>query len=169
MRKTQDSFITSGSGRCRKLAKMTIVGIENYTKELDELAGECGKLFGQVVYYGAEVVADAVKESIHGLPIREKNSKTRPKGVTVVEKQGLLDSFGIAKMQKNGDKFDVRLGFDGYNEDDKPNSMIARSVESGTSWLVKTPFIQNTARKMKPKAQERMREVFDNGVQDIMK
>ena len=68
-----------------------------------------------------------------------------------------------------------KLGFDGYNDDKtddwprgKPNVMIARAIESGTSWSDKHPFFNKALQASRKRAEERMKEVMEREIQTAM-
>ena len=128
-------------------------GIDNFAQKLEELAGRTD-LCGKVLYSGAQVVADACRKRIEALPIQDdenrRGSAEHPlTGITKMQKKDLLKSFGIAPMQEKDGVYDVKAGFDGYGSRPTekypkgvPNAMLARSIESGTSFRRKTPFIR---------------------------
>lgn len=65
-------------------------GIDEYISQLQNLEFNTEDLIGRAIYKGADIVADAIKANIEGLP---------SSACTDVEKAGLLSGFGIAKMQ----------------------------------------------------------------------
>ena len=90
-------------------------------------------------------------------------------------KQGLLDGFGISKMEETDGYLHVKLGFDGYNsvKTDKypqgqPNQLVARGVESGASWIEKTPFVRPAVRRTQKSAVKAMQNIIDEETEKIM-
>ena len=92
---------------------------------------------------------------------------------------GLMDR--IKKVTGTNDAYDEAYdddyygGFDGYNEDvtkkwphGKPNSMIARSIEGGTSWKAKHPFIAPAVRSSRDAAEKAMAEEIEKSIQETM-
>ena len=155
------------------MAKIKVVGIDSFIKDINELAGDAEGICKMAVYDGAAVVADAVKANINALPTRV--NKFVPKGhqargATANEKAALISGFGISRMRANG-TIDVSIGFDGYMAGGtknypkgKPISMIARSIESGTSWLQKTPFVNRGVASSKGAAEAAMQKRFDEEI-----
>lgn len=106
-----------------------------------------------------------------------KAPKSAPAGVTKLEKEGLLEwakntGMGLAPMRKDKSFLNTKVGFAGYNKHvtpnypkGHPNVMIARSVESGTSFRQKTPFIAPTVRKYRNQAENLMAKEFDSIVE----
>lgn len=152
-------------------------GIEEYLKQLRQLSDKADDCIGKSVYEGAKVVADAVKREINSLPIdNDKKHKSKRTGVTSEQKQGLLDGFGIAKMQDEGGFKHVKLGFAGYNNkvtkkypNGQANLMIARTLESGNSFTVKNPFVTRAINSSKGQAERQMQQIFDDEIEKIMK
>lgn len=141
-------------------------GIDEYISQLRNLEFNTEDLIGRAIYKGADIVADAIKANIENLP---------SSACTDVEKAGLLNGFGIARMQDENGYFNVKAGFDGYNDDvtkkwphGKPNSMIARSIEGGTSWKAKHPFIAPAVRSSRDAAEKAMAEEIEKGINETM-
>lgn len=141
-------------------------GLEEYIAKLGNLEFKAEETVGRAIYKGADIIADAIKANIQGLP---------SSACTDVEKKGLLSGFGIAKKQNSGGLINVKVGFDGYNTDrtkkypnGKPNSMIARSIEGGTSWKPKHPFVAPAVRANTAAAEDAMRKELDKEIQSIM-
>lgn len=141
-------------------------GVDKYLSQLQNLEFQTDEMIGNAIYKGADIVADAIKANIQNLP---------SSACTETEKAGLLSGFGIAKMQDENGYFNVKAGFDGYNEDatkryprGKPNSMIARSIEGGTSWKPKHPFIGPAVRATKDQAEQAMAEEIEKQIKSTM-
>lgn len=152
------------------MAKMKFEGLAEYEAQLLKVQELSNTAIGEAIYHGAKEIADAVKQNINALPV---DNRTRVKeglinGVSDAQKQGLIESFGIAKLQNEGGYVHVKLGFDGYNSvttksfpNGQPNSMIARSVNSGTSFRRQIPFVDNAVSQHKAAAEQKMKEQFD--------
>ena len=155
------------------MAKYKVIGIDSAIKELEKLADDSSDIMKMCVYDGANVVADAVRKNIQGLPTRDAKGshKARQRGVTPEEKEGLLNGLGVARHRDANGVVDTVVGFDGYinNPTEKyPKghavSMVARSVEVGTSWLVKTPFIRPAINSSSNAAVAAMSKRFDEEI-----
>jgi HK97 gp10 family phage protein len=141
-------------------------GIDQYIEQLTNLEFTAHDAIGRAIYMGADVVADAIRANIQKLPATV---------VTNVQRQGLLGSLGIASMRQDGGEFNVKIGFDGYNAHvtkkypkGHPNSMIARAIESGTSFSPKHPFVDPAVRATKDKAEKAMAEELNKELQKRM-
>lgn len=161
------------------MARMTIQGFDEYALKLYGLFEKTQQVCGKAIYKAADIVADAVRENIEALPYT-RNQKGTPEnpidGVTLLQKQGLSEGFGIAALQYDGTFYNVKLGFDGYNNvetdqypNGQPNLLIARSVESGTSFRKKHPFVRPAVNATRRQAEQIMAEVVDEEIEKIMK
>lgn len=87
-----------------------------------------------------------------------------------------MDSFGVTKISMDQKGFyNRKIGFDGYNQvvtraypKGQPNQLIARVVESGSSYMDKMPFVRPAVRRTKNAAIERMQQVIDEEIGNIM-
>ncbi len=164
------------------MARWTFEGLDEYIIELNKLESNTDDIIGHAVYEGAGLVADAVRANIEALP-------TVPDGVgahaykagtgvplTVTTKQGLLDGFGISKIQRKNGYHHVKLGFDGYNKlktrkfpKGQPNVLIARSLEFGSSISRKHPFVKPAVAATKSACEQKMADVIDQEIEKLMK
>lgn len=162
------------------MAKITFPGLKDYELMLSRLEGATDDMIGRAVYAGAGIVADAVKAGINSLPIVTgygTDANPLPGGVTSAQKAGLLDGFGISPLQDDGSGYlNVKLGFDGYNRtltekypQGQPNQLVARGVESGTSWKQKKPFIRPATTRSRKTAENEMKRVIDEEISKIAK
>lgn len=159
------------------MAKMTIgKGMDEYLAKLGNLEFAAPGLVGQAIYAGAKVVADQVRAEIEALPTAESKRVATPRDPTQVEKDGLLDGLGVAKKKNDSGYINVKIGMDGYNTDKtkkypqgKPNAMIARSIESGSTVMKRNAFISRAVNKTKKEAEAAMQKVFEEGIEKIVK
>lgn len=162
------------------MAKITFPGLKDYELMLSRLEDATDDMIGRAVYAGAGIVADAVKAGINSLPIVTgygTDANPLPGGVTSAQKAGLLDGFGISPLQDDGSGYlNVKLGFDGYNRtltekypQGQPNQLVARGVESGTSWKQKKPFIRPATTRSRKTAENEMKRVIDEEISKIAK
>lgn len=161
------------------MATFQFGGIDNYIKQLNKLQQSTKDgVVGKTVYAGAEVVADSVRRAIQALPVGDG----RPQGgglvdtVTLPQKAGLLDGFGISRMKDDDGFVNVKLGFDGYNSTrtkkyprGQPNVLIARSVNSGTTFRKKTKFVDKAVNSAKKAAETAMDAACSREIEKNMK
>ena len=128
----------------------------------------------RVVRRGAAVIADALRVAINQLPTREKGDGSST-GITKKEREHLVKHFGVTPIRRDRDGFlHAKIGWDGYvGRPQKgfprgfPVPMMARAIESGTSWRDKIPFVRNAVKKYKPLAVEEMQKALDEETADI--
>ena len=140
------------------MARLRFRGLAEYERQLSQLQRGTDEIAGKAIYAGAEIVADAIKQNIQGLP-----SKT---GTT---RQGLLEGFGIAPLQDDSGYLNVKIGFDGYNAKGVPNALMARLFESGTSKVPKHPFVRPAINASKSRAEAEMARILDQEIEKITK
>ena len=156
---------------------MKIKGLREYENKLLKLENLTREILGEAIYEGAGLVADAVKSSIESIPIDERyvTGGATLYGITPEQKAGLRDGFGIARMRDDNGFLNVKLGFDGYNSQvttkypgGQPNSLIARSVNAGTSFRQRIPFIDNAVNQTKGAAEQKMTETAEKAIGKAM-
>ena len=161
------------------MAKITFPGLNDYELMISRLSKGVDDIAGKAIYAGAGIVADAIKENIKALPIVRGYGTEKdplPGGVTAPQKAGLIDGMGISPMQDDGGYLNVKIGFDGYNAtktekypQGQPNQLVARGVESGTSWKQKKPFIRPAINASKSRAEAEMARILDEEIEKITK
>ena len=162
------------------MAQIKFPGLAEYERKLSKLQRVVkDEVAANSIYSGADIASDEVRSAIEGLPIvTGYGTSEHPLagGVTSTQRQGLLDGFGIAPLRDDRGYLNVKLGFDGYNRTKteqfpggQPNQLIARGVESGTSWRQKHPFIRPAVNRSRKKAEAKMAEVLDQEIEKIMK
>lgn len=151
--------------------------LEEYLQELQKLEKNSPEIIGKAVYNMADIVADEVKKGIESLPavpdaegLKAYQAKESPP-LTYSQKKGLLDSFGITRMQEDDGYYHVKLGFDGYNNvktktypKGQPNVLIARVTESGSSIKEKHPFIRPAVRRARKRALLKAQEIIEEEI-----
>lgn len=161
------------------MATFQFGGIDNYIKQLNKLQQSTKDgVVGKTVYAGAAVVADSVRRAIQALPVGDGHAAQGElvDTVTLPQKEGLLDGFGISRMKDDDGFVNVKLGFDGYNStktekypNGQPNVLIARSVNSGTTFRKKTKFVDKAVDSAKKAAEAAMDAACSREIEKIMK
>lgn len=133
-------------------------------------------VIGRSIHPAAKYMANKIKESIGTIPVDDSRShKKRRQGLTTAQIEGLKESMGIARIRENVTGWNVKVGFDGYNTrltskkypKGQPNAMIARSINSGTSFMVKYPFMDNTVRANEQVTVEKIEEQFSKELEKV--
>ncbi|MBS6367025.1 MAG: hypothetical protein KH420_06710 [Clostridiales bacterium] len=160
------------------MAVIRFKGLEEYELKLSRLEKMTEELAGRAIYAGAGIVADEIRKGIESLPVVRgygTDSDPLPGGVTSSQKKGLQEGLGITPLEDKDGFYNVKIGFDGYNQtrtkehpQGQPNQLVARGVESGTSWKQKHPFVRPAVTRSKPIAEKKMQEVLDYEMKKIM-
>ena len=147
------------------MATFQFKGLEQYTQYLQRIEANTEEICGAAVYAMADVVTDEIRNNLEKLEtISSKEAiaawkEKRKVPLTKVQKKALEQSLGISPMQKENGFYNVKAGFDGYNTtktkkypNGQPNAMIARSVDSGSSFRQKNPFVRTAVKTAQKKA-----------------
>lgn len=156
------------------MATIKFKGLDEYVRKLESLSSYTDVLIGEAVYEGAEIVANETKDALQSLQVDNRQRVPQRTSINQKQKNGLIESFGIAKLRKDNNFFNVKTGFDGYNDIvtdrwplGQPNVMIARSLESGTSFMPKNPIISRATRRAKKKCEEAMQKSIERNIKKI--
>ena len=149
------------------MAKIQFKGINEYARAMQRVYVRSSDIIGKAIYEGAAVIADGVKDELRKLPVDESYGSPEKKvdGVTKRQKADLIDGY-----------LNVKLGFDGYGRTKTkkypkgvPNQLIARSVNTGTSFRKRNPFMDRAVRAKRKLAEKKMMETMDEGMKKEMK
>ena len=161
------------------MAKVTFKNGDDYLAKLSKLSLKAkADVIGPAVYSGADIVIEEVRKQLQAVPTDEKwgTQGSPANGPKKIQKKGLYDSLGIAPMRDDQGFMNVKIGFDGYNSvktkrwpNGQPNQMVARSVEAGTSYMQKHPFVKKAVAKVRNEALDAMKETADAEIEKIMK
>ena len=129
-----------------------------YALRLSTFGAKADEVAKKAIYAAAAIVADRIKSNLQGVISQEGTGE-------------LLDSLGVTPMQQDSvGNWNVKIGFDGYDENGVPNQLKARALESGTSrGERKHPFVEPAVRASKAPALAAMRAVIDEETQKLMK
>ena len=149
------------------MAKFTSKGLREYERYLENIGKSTPEIIGKGVYTMADVITNSIRAEIDSMPSETDRKglaayQKKPKEqapLTESQKKGLQEGLGIAKMQNDNGFLHVKVGFDGYNSiktkkypNGQPNAMIARALNSGTSFRPKTAFVDIAVRKARKQA-----------------
>ena len=151
-------------------------GMGELAQMLSKLGNQADEVAANSLYEGAGVVADAFKSATSG--IRTAPFKYTPPGKKRLpspeEKAALTGKIGIAHFVNNGDEVNTLIGISGsagyanVNGKSKAVRLIARSINSGTSFMQKQPVFRKAAStsagaaksKIVSKAEEMFNEII---------
>lgn len=152
-----------------------IDGMNELIKELDKLPEVAEKIAAEALYEGAGVMADAVSHAVNSIataPFKYATGgkKRRP---SPEEKAILVNAKkGVAKFKKNGVSIKTSVGMQnsGYadlNGKRKPIPLIANSINSGTSFMNKQPFLRKTFSQKKGAATAAIESGIKNRLNEL--
>lgn len=154
-------------------------GGTDFSALLENLSGDQAvTVMRAACYAGAAVLADALKAEIDNLPEQSgyMRKDQRRNVVGKHNKRMLKERLGISRIIAVGDKADVVVSFDGYN--DRPTKqypagvpipLLARSIESGSSVRQKNPFVRRTFNRARSKAQQTAVDAGQNKINELIK
>lgn len=165
------------------MAKIKFPNLSEYELKLSRLGSGSQEIVEKAIYVGAKIVADEVKRRIKALSSTTEILAMRayrlrkPTYITDTAKRGLVDSFGITPVKLDNDGYyNVKLGFDGYNAvktktfpNGQPNQRMARAVESGSTAMIKQPFIHPAVSASKQVAEKAMADAIDEEIERMIK
>ena len=164
------------------MAKFQMQGINQYLDQLRKLEKGTDTVCKAAIYAGAGVLADGIRQELKSdtLVISDKAAmaawnENKPTYISEKQRKGLLESLGVTPIRDTYGSFDAKIGFDGYNDikterwpNGQPNALIARACESGSSAMLKQPFIRPTEKRLKNAVYQAMDEAADKETQKII-
>lgn len=161
------------------MAKITFKDSEDYSLFLGRYREGVFRLgiTKKAVYAGAAIVADQIRANLEALP-EDKFRRLRPgekfSVVSAALKQELSKSFGLTKIKMDEAGFlHTKAGIEGYSrfdwhgDESMPLPMVARSIESGSSVRVKTPFVRPAVQATRKKAIAEMQKIIDEETESL--
>lgn len=173
--------------------QLKIDGMAEISRKLELLEEKAPAVAAQALYEGAAVMQQAILQEMNAIKTAEfKYAKSGTQRLPSPEEKAVLEQagVGVAKFDKNGAEIDTSVGFnvagyakvnfrhmrskartnykgDGTNV--KPVGVIANSINSGTSFMKKQPFVRKGMTKGAPKAMQVMQEKIEQAFEAITK
>ena len=130
--------------------KIQVTGFDELTRKFGKLPENAAKVAAEALYEGAGVVADKVSSAVQGIATEPfKYAKGGRKRKPSPEEKAIVAGakHGVAKFRKTGVSVQTSVGYQnaGYaslNGKTKPVPLIANSINSGTSFMQKQPFMR---------------------------
>lgn len=157
--------------------QLQIDGMAEISELLERMDSEATKVASKALYKGAGIMSEEIKKGAEGTktaPFKYASGGDR-RMPSPEEKEIVLQAgAGIAKFDKNGAEVDTSVGYkaSGYavlNGKTKPIPLIVNSINSGTSFMQKQPFIRKAARTGGTKAMEAMKQVIETEFEAMKK
>lgn len=161
------------------MAKIDFSGLDEYAEKLAALGAKMERdIIGKAVYEGAAIAHSELNSEISLLPTdNHYGTPSHPqRGPNSVQKAGLHRGLGISHMRNDDGFFNVKIGFDGYNDiktrrwpNGQPNVMIARAIVRGKSWLLPTKFVSKAVSRCEKKVRGVMQTTVEKEIYDFMR
>ena len=151
-------------------------GLDSLAQMLAEAANKAQDVASGALFDGAGIVADALNAGINS--IQTEPFKYAAKGETRLpspeEKAALDRKIGIARFRKNGGEVDTLIGLQnaGYANvagKQKAVAVIARSINSGTSFMKRQPVFRKGKNKAQGAAKDAMVAKAEKMLEEIIK
>ena len=155
--------------------EMKVDGMAEISELLGKMEDEAPKVAARALYEGAGIMADEIRKGADTIKTGQGSDRSEARYATPEEKEIVLKAAaGIAKFNKNGTEVDTSVGFRnaGYaqlNGKTVPVPLIVNSINSGTSFMHKQPFIRKAANKAAPKAMQAMRDSIEESFEKMKK
>lgn len=159
------------------MAKLVSVGFDDLIKEFNVIADHSGDIAAKMLYTGSGEMADSIKNSIEGLKTEEQR-KHVTSAVTPDEQDALAKGLSIKKFNrdKSRDYIQTSISFKGYTDKKTkayptgiPVILLARSIQSGTSFRKPNRYFTNTVNRNKKKVEETMKNVAESELRKLVK
>lgn len=159
------------------VASVSTKGLTETLKMLEKIEANTDEIIEEALAKGGGVVCDVMRSEVSSLITSDKYEGGDGKRYAKPEDvKGLLDALGYTPVQLNGSVFDIKCGWDGYNNNvtkkypkGHANQMIANAINKGTSFMIAQPFINKTSRKAKAEAINEIQRVIDSEIAKISK
>lgn len=151
--------------------QVKVSGLEEAMEMLKSLESRAEGMAQMALYKGAGELADGIRTVLGELESSKEVDHHNRVIITQEQKEDLIEGFGIAPFRFKDGKYDTNLGFNGYTRQKTkrypqgvPIQLLARSMESGTSFRMKQPFMRRAVKQYKDKAIEAMSEAINEEI-----
>jgi hypothetical protein len=156
---------------------MQIEGMDHITEMLETAGDKATGIAALALYEGAGVVADAISAGARGISTKPfRYAKGWQRDPSPEEKEAIVSAgaAGIAKFRKTGSGVDTSVGYNrsGYATiagRTKPIALIVNSINHGTSFMKRQPFIRRAVVQSQGKATSEITEKVEELVTEILK
>lgn len=156
------------------MARISFEGLDDFVKLCEVTFRTTKKIVGKSIYPGAAIMMRAAEQATANIITDSSHTKGMRRGPSEKQKQGLIESLGIAPMRVDDWGYNVKIGFDGYNglpskrnPKGQANIVIARSVESGTSFMYPQHFMQRAEERVRSQVEDAIERQFYEEVKAI--
>lgn len=164
-----------GATRTREVRTSFRVNYSGFDSVLAELEAvtDIEVLADEALHIGADIIADEMRKQIDNLKTTDENYRTDKRYCTKREKRLLQKELGYTPFSFWGEKYNIKVGFDGYGyptpkyPNGIPTQLVANSINKGTSFMIPQPFITRCQRYARRKAIDAMMEYFEKTLKKL--
>ena len=155
--------------------ELKVDGMAEISELLEKMEQAAPAIAAQALYEGAGIMSSEVKSAAEGIKTGPGVTRDDARYATPEEKAAVLSvGAGIAKFNKNGTEVDTSVGYrnSGYvniKGKQKPIPLIVNSINSGTSFMHKQPFVRKAARSGGAKAMSKMQSYIEDAFEKMTK
>jgi hypothetical protein len=149
-------------------------GIESLERMLQKLGDKAQDIAAEALYDGVDVIADAYTRAAKGIRAEKQSgrrNRTEARWPTPEEKEA-VQKIGVARFEKNTDSVDTSVGpSKGYTTISgkrKAIQLIARSINSGTSFMHKQPVFRQAVSRNRKAAKEKIVSTAEKRINEII-
>ena len=152
--------------------KIHTSGMDSLLAELEALA-DIEPIAQQALYKGADIMADEMHKQIQKLKTTKENYRSDRRYCYPKEKELLLDEMGYTPVSFWGEKYNVKIGFDGYGYATPkypggiPTQLLANTINRGTSFMIPQPFITRTQGYARKNAIQAIIDYFEETIEKL--
>jgi len=155
--------------------ELKVDGMTEISEMLSNLENAAPAVAAQALYEGAGIMSSEIQSAAAEIKTGPGPTRESARYATEAEKKAVLSvGAGIAKFSKNGTEVDTSVGYrnSGYIDIEgktKPIPLIVNSINSGTSFMHKQPFVRKAAKSGGAKAMSAMKEYIEDAFGKITK
>lgn len=149
------------------MATINFEGLDDLITLCEITFRQTKNIVGKSIYPGAAIMLQEAEQATANIITDSSHTKGMRKGPSEKQKQGLIESLGVAPIRKDDWGYNVKIGYDGYNglpskrsAKGQANILIARSVESGTSFMYPQHFMQRATERARQRVEEAIEKQF---------
>ena len=133
------------------------------------------------VYQGAAYMSKKIVAALEALPTQDRKGGSglppyikedkKANSISTIQKQDIINGFGIASFENKKGFINVKIGFDGYGSyrtksfpQGVPNVLVVRSLEVGTDFLKKNNIVTRTVKANENKTIKILEEEFNKRI-----
>jgi HK97 gp10 family phage protein len=129
---------------------------------LERLGNHVDAVVEKTLEAGAEMIEDKVRSNLKN--VIGSGTKTPSKSTGQ-----LLSALGTSPVKKNNDGYDIKIGFSEPRKDGTSNALVASIIEYGKRGQAAKPFMKPAEDATKAKARAKMKKVFTEEANKIVK